>query len=262
MTSDRSGPSGHLLLDRRDGVLAITLNRPRVKNAMTWQGWTDLRDVLRAVDPVTDRVVVLSGAGGDFCAGADLGGPETGRYQVENMRIVGDACLELHRLPVPVIARVDGVAVGAGMNLALMCDFVIASVRARFSEIFVKRAMSVDFGGSWILPRIVGLHRAKELVLLGDIISAEQAREIGLVHRVAGVDQLDEVVADLAARLAAGPRLALAQCKALLNNSLELTLEQALDQEARAQAVSAGSPDVTEALEAFTQKRPANFTRS
>ncbi|TDC43898.1 enoyl-CoA hydratase [Actinomadura sp. KC345] len=267
-----------LLIDRCDGVLTVTLNRPRVKNAMPLAGWAALRDAFRSVDPLADRVVVVTGADGDFCAGADLdtgapntgapntgapntgapntGASGTGTHPVDDMRIVGDACLALHRLPVPTIARVDGVAVGAGMNLALMCDFVVASTRARFSEIFVQRAMSVDFGGSWILPRLVGLHRAKELVLLGDIIDAGTAREIGLVHRVADEPELDAAVAELAARLAAGPRLAMAGSKALLNACFDRTLEQALDDEGRTQAISLSSPDADEAIEAFRQKRP------
>ena len=249
-----------LLIDRSDGVLTITLNRPRVKNAVTLAGWAALRDAFRSVDPLSDRVVVVTGADGDFCAGADLDArgtrDRTGAHQVDDMRVVGDACLALHRLPVPTIARVDGVAVGAGMNLALACDFVVASTRARFSEIFVRRAMSVDFGGSWVLPRLVGLHRAKELVLLGDIIDAGTAREIGLLHRVTDVTELDAAVVALAARLAAGPRLAMAGSKALLNNSFDRTLEQALDDEGRTQAISTSSPDVDEAVEAFRQKRP------
>ncbi|MCT2583522.1 enoyl-CoA hydratase/isomerase family protein [Actinophytocola gossypii] len=251
-----------VLLERSDGVATITLNRPRVKNAMTWDGWTGLRDAVRAIDPLTDRVVVVTGAGEDFCAGADLTGPATGGHQVDDMRIVGDACLALHRLPIPTIARVDGVAVGAGMNLALVCDFVVAAARARFSEIFVKRAMSVDFGGSWLLPRLVGLRRAKELVLLGDIIDAAKADELGLLHRVVEPADLDKVVAELADRLAAGPRLAMAGSKALLNDAFDVTLERALDEEARAQAVSVSSPDAAEAIEAFLHKRTPDFRRS
>lgn len=268
MTNDPSSaattvdPADTVLLDRCDGVLTITLNRPRVKNAMRWPDWTRLRDAVRSMDPLTDRVVVVTGAGGDFCAGADLGGPPTGGHQVDDMRIVGDACLALHRLPVPTIARVDGVAVGAGMNLALVCDFVIASTRARFAEIFVKRAMSVDFGGSWLLPRLIGLRRAKELVLLGDIVDAGVADEYGLLHKLVDAAELDKAVGDLADRLAAGPRLAMAGSKALLNDAFDTTLERALDEEARAQAVSVSSPDAAEAIEAFLHKRPADFRRT
>jgi enoyl-CoA hydratase/carnithine racemase len=137
-----------VLSERSDGIVTITLNRPRVKNAMSLDDWARLVLALRAVDPLQDRVVVLTGAGSDFCSGADLSGPPSAGHQVDVMRILGDACLALHQLAVPTIARVDGADVGAGMNLALACDFVIVSSRARFSEIFVKRALSVDFGGS------------------------------------------------------------------------------------------------------------------
>lgn len=259
MTREAGDVAAFVLIERADGIVTITLNRPHVKNAMPFAGWARLHDVIRSVDPIEDRVVVLTGMGRDFCAGANLGGPSTGGHQVDDMRFVGDACLALHRLPVPTIARVDGAAVGAGMNLALVCDFVVASTRARFSEIFVRRALSVDFGGSWLLPRLVGLARAKELVLLGDIIEAAQAEEIGLLHKVVDADKLDGAVADLADRLAAGPRLAMAGSKSLLNGSFDVTLERALEDEARAQVVSASSPDAGEALEAFLHKRPADF---
>ena len=260
MSSQVSGEAPAVLVTRAGSVVTITLSRPRVKNAMTRAGWAELRDAVRAVDPVRDRVAVVTGAGDDFCAGADLNGPPGGDHLVDDMRIVGDACLALHRLAVPTIARVDGVAVGAGMNLALACDFVVASSRARFGEIFVRRALSVDFGGSWLLPRLVGLRQAKELVLLGDIIGATQARDIGLLHEVVDAGQLDGVVGDLAGQLAAGPRLAIAGSKALLNGAFDVTLERALDDEARTQAVCVASPDAAEAREAFLQKRPPGFS--
>lgn len=259
VTRESGDAAAFVLMQRADGIVTITLNRPQVKNAMPFAGWARLRDAIRSVDPISDRVVVLTGAGVDFCSGADLGAPSTGGHQVDDMRIVSETCLALHRLAVPTIARVDGVAVGAGMNLSLVCDFVVASTRARFSEIFVKRALSVDFGGSWLLPRLVGMARAKELVLLGDFIDAPEAKEIGLLHRVVEPDELDPVVADLADRLTAGPRLAMAGSKALLNGAFDVTFERALDDEARAQAVSVSSPDAVEAMEAFLQKRPADF---
>lgn len=259
MTGSACDAAPFVLVERADGIATITLNRPRVKNAMTWAGWSQLRDAVRSVDQVEDRVVVVTGAGGDFCAGANLAGPSTGGQQIDDMRLINDTCLALHRLAVPTIARVDGVAVGAGMNLALVCDFVVASTRARFSQIFVQRALSVDFGGSWLLPRLVGQRRAKELVLLGDIIDAGQADDIGLLHKLVDPDKLDGAVSELADRLASGPRLALAASKALLNGAFDVTLERALDEEARAQTINAASPDAAEALDAFVNKRSANF---
>lgn len=252
----------HIRFSRSDDVVTITLDRPRVKNALPVQGWAELRDAFRAVKPGRDRVLVLTGAGTDFCAGADLGGPATGDHHLVDMQIITDMCIALYRLPIPTVARVDGVAVGAGMNLALACDFVVATSRSRFSEIFVNRALSVDCGGSWLLPRLIGTHRAKELVLLGDIIDAEQAHDIGLIRNVVEQEHLDKTVDELVERLVEGPSLALSQSKSMLNNAFEVTLEHALDDEARAQTVNHVSDDAAEALAAFKAKRPNNFRKN
>ncbi|GAA1746534.1 enoyl-CoA hydratase/isomerase family protein [Aeromicrobium alkaliterrae] len=250
-----------LLVDRADGIVTITLNRPDRKNSVTSLGWADLRDALRTIDPRTDRAVVVTGAGETFCAGADLAGNDDTRSDLENMRIVGEVCREMFHLTVPTVAAVDGAAVGAGMNLALACDFVVATDRVRFCEIFSQRALSVDFGGSWLLPRLVGLAKAKELVLLADFLTADQAHELGLVHRVVAPGDLGSTARDLAARLAAGPQTAITLSKALLNHSFETTLEGALEDEARAQAISLQSGDAKEAFSAFLEKRPATYTR-
>jgi 2-(1,2-epoxy-1,2-dihydrophenyl)acetyl-CoA isomerase len=143
--------------------------------------------------------------------------------------------------------------------MALGCDLIVASDEARFSEIFARRGLSIDFGGSWLLPRLVGLHRAKELALLADIISAKEAEAMGLVNRVVPAGELDAFVDDWARRLAAGPPIALAQTKRMLNNSFEVTLEQALEDEGWAQTVNFGTADVTEAMQAFFQKREPKF---
>ncbi len=175
------------------------------------------------------------------------------------MRHIGDAALALHRMPKPTIAKVNGVAVGAGCNLALGCDLIVASDEARFSEIFARRGLTIDFGGSWILPRLVGMHRAKELALLADIISAKEAEAMGLVNRVVPVGELDAFVDDWATRLAAGPPIALAQTKRLLNNAFMVTMEQALEDEGAAQTVNFGTQDTLEAMSAFVQKRDPEF---
>jgi 2-(1,2-epoxy-1,2-dihydrophenyl)acetyl-CoA isomerase len=251
-----------IIVTRNAGVVTVTLNRPRRKNAISGQMWDELlvtfRDIASRGD---DRVVVLTGADGDFCSGADLSGTDTARHrhQLAAMRHVGDVCLALHRLPQPSIAKVRGVAVGAGLNMALACDLVVAAADARFSEIFARRGLSVDFGGSWILPRRIGMHRAKELVLLADIIDAAEAERIGLVNRVLPGDELDAFVDGWAARLAAGPPIALAQSKRLLDNSLGVTLEQALDDEGAAQTVNFATRDTLEAMQAFIDKRQPTF---
>mgnify|MGYP001400580307 FL=1 len=185
-----------ILVNQTENIATVTINRPDVKNAITSQMWDELTGISTELgfdDSV--RAVVVTGAGDDFCSGADVSGMGSAKgertHQLESMRKVGDCCLALFNMPKITIARISGVAVGAGMNLALCCDIVIASEKARFSEIFAKRGLSVDFGGSFLLPRIVGLQKAKELVLLADVISAEDANRMGLVNYVVPVDELD-----------------------------------------------------------------------
>ena len=160
-----------------NGVVTLTLNRPEKKNAMNAAMFNELLAVFREVNDATaDRVLVITGAGDAFCSGADLGarGGDP-RHPLQRLHWVADIALALHRIPKPVIAKVNGVAAGAGLNLALGCDLIVASEQARFSEIFARRGLTVDFGGSWILPRLVGMHRAKELAFFADIISAKEA---------------------------------------------------------------------------------------
>ena len=250
-------------VSRASGIVTITMNRPAKKNAANAQMWNDLLDAFRDIAAsATDRVVVLTGAGGDFCAGADLtegGTGAPGQHQLASMRHVGDVALALHRLPMPTIAKVRGVAVGAGCNMALGCDLVVASDNARFSEIFARRGLSIDFGGSWVLPRLIGMHRARELAFLADIISASEAERIGLVNRVVPDAEIDEFVAAWATRLAAGPPIALSMTKRMLNNSLQVTLEQALDDEGVAQSLNFTTADTAEAMRAFVDKREPRF---
>ncbi len=258
-----------ITVERLEGVVTITLRRPERKNAINGPMWDELLTEIRAIaGSADDRAVVITGAGGDFCSGADVGdmssgqgggSAEPGRHQLTAMRHVGDVCLALHRLPQPTVAKVRGVAVGAGANLALVCDLVVAGETARFSEIFARRGLSIDFGGSWILPRVVGMHRAKELALLADIIDANEAERMGLVNRVLPDAELDAFVADWAGRLAAGPPIALAMTKRLLNNSFSVTLEEALDDEGLSQTVNFGTKDTAEAVRAFMEKRTPAF---
>ena len=176
----------------------------------------------------------ITGAGGAFCSGADIGVPEDIHPRHKLQRLT-DVALALHELSVPTVAKVTGVAVGAGWNLALGCDFVVATPESRFCQIFAKRGLSVDLGGSWLLPKLVGLQQAKRLVLLADMIDAAEAHALGLVTWVRPADEIDAFVDDLAGRLAAGPPVALAQSKALLNDGANGTLAEALANEARAQ---------------------------
>ena len=251
-----------LLVTRpHDAVLEVTLNRPAKKNAINAEMWTELTEVLRhAAEDRSVRVMVLGGAGGAFCSGADLSGTNlSGGDTLSRMRRINEVALLLHRLAKPTIAKVSGIAAGAGCNMALGCDIIIAGTSARFSEIFVRRGLSVDFGGSFLLPRLIGMHKAKELALTGDIIDAAAAKEIGLVNRVVEDGDLDAAVAEMAVRLAEGPPIAMGLTKALLNASLERSMEEALEAEALSQTINGKSADAREAISAFLEKRAPHF---
>jgi enoyl-CoA hydratase/carnithine racemase len=244
-----------------NGVVTLTLNRPEKKNAMNGTMFGELLTVFREIDASSSaRVLVITGAGDAFCSGADLAdrGKDT-RPTLVRLHWVADIALALHRIPKPVIAKVNGIAVGAGLNLALGCDLIVASEQARFSEIFARRGLSIDFGGSWLLPRLVGMHRAKELALFADIISAKEAADMGLVNRVVPAARLDAFVTDWADRLAAGPPLALSMTKRLLTNSFSMTMDEALEAEGMAQSVNGGTEDAPEAIRAFLEKREPKF---
>ncbi len=250
-----------VLLSREGGVATVTLNRPQRKNAIDGATWAGLQQALRtAADDDETRAVVITGAGGAFCAGADLSGDRGGEHPLRRMHAVNDVALTLYEMAKPTVAKVDGVAVGAGWNLALGCDLVVASTEARFSQIFAKRGLSLDFGGSWLLPRIVGLQQAKRLALLADFVGAEEARELGLVTWVTAPDELDGFVADVAQRLAAGAPVALAQSKALLNQGIDQTFREALENEARAQTINFATEDAPAAFAAFLERTEPTFT--
>jgi enoyl-CoA hydratase/carnithine racemase len=249
-----------LLITDDAGVRTLTLNRPDRKNAINAALWEELTDALRGAARDTElRALVITGAGGAFCSGADIGTPED-IHPRHKLRRLTEVALALHELTVPTVAKVNGVAVGAGWNLALGCDFVVATPESRFCQIFSKRGLSVDLGGSWLLPKLVGLQQAKRLVLLADMIDAEEARSLGLVTWVKAADEIDAFVTELTGRLAAGPPVALAQSKALLNDGAAVTMREALANEARAQPGNFATADSTEAYAAFAQKREAAFT--
>lgn len=253
-----------LQVERTDGIVTVTLDRPAKKNAINRQMWDELLATATTIASSNDdRCVVLTGAGGDFCSGADLSGDGArgeGPHQLANMRAINAVVQAWHELPQPTIAKVTGVVAGVGLSFALGCDLVAASSDARFSTIFAKRGLSLDGGQSWLLPRLVGMHRAKELALLAEMLSAEEALALGLVNRVVGAADLGPLVADWAARLAAGPPIAMAMTKRMLNRTFEQSFAQALDDEARCQTVNFGTSDTTEAIVAFLQKREPTFT--
>jgi 2-(1,2-epoxy-1,2-dihydrophenyl)acetyl-CoA isomerase len=250
-----------LLVERKDGVVQVTMNRPEKKNAISYTMFRELLETFEAVNErPDDRVLVLTGQGGNFSSGADLTAGDTPDWhQLDKMQFYGSVGLALHQVSKPTIAKIRGVAVGAGLNLGLGCDLIVASDDARFSEIFARRGLSLDVGGSWLLPRLIGLHRAKELALFADIVPADEAERMGLVNRVVPDAELDGFVDDWARRLAAGPPLALAQSKRMLNNAFAYGLAEALDAEGMAQSVNVATDDTREAMAAFLEKRPPRF---
>ncbi|HWF15279.1 MAG TPA: enoyl-CoA hydratase [Acidimicrobiales bacterium] len=254
-----------LIVERKDGIATVTMNRPERKNAANGRMLVELREIFEEIeDSPDDRVMILTGAGGAFCSGADLGdssGPtnDPSRSGLSRMRRLGDVALTLHHISKPTIAKVDGVAVGAGFSLALGCDLVVCTEVARLSMIFSKRGLSLDNGASWLLPRLIGMARAKEVALFGDMWSAEEAFAIGLVNRVLPVDQIDAFVDDWARRLTDGPPLALSMTKSLLHASSMASMEQAVEDEARCQALNFSSKDTAEAMAAFAEKREPVF---
>jgi 2-(1,2-epoxy-1,2-dihydrophenyl)acetyl-CoA isomerase len=244
-------------------VRTLTMSNPGRRNAVPPSGWAELAEAFDDFEASPQRVLVLTGTDGDFCAGADMNrssaATPSAADNAARMRRTNAAALALHRLSKPTIAAVDGVAVGAGMNLAIGCDIVIATQRARFSEIFVTRGLTVDFGGTWLLPRLVGLARARELALTGRLFGPDEALEMGMVTSVVPVDALDETVSNMAETLSAGAPLAQAIIKRALDRSSSMTFEQALSFEEQAQAVLLGSEDLVEGAAAFLQKREPEF---
>ena len=248
-----------ILLHDHDGVLTVTMSNPDRKNALTKQMFVDLASAFRQAHRA--RALVLRGDGENFCTGADLTDPAgiSSSAPVEYMRTVSQAAYELHALKIPTLAAVDGLAVGAGLALALGCDLILASDRARFSMIFAQRALSLDLGASWFLTRRVGMTKAKELALLAEILDAASAKDAGLINWIVESALFDDEVAKFARRLGSGPTLAYSRINTLLDASLEVSLLEALEAESLAQVASFGSADTAEAMRAFMEKRPATF---
>ena len=255
-----------VLLDHSDGVATITLNRPERLNAFA----DDMRECLAAaLDDAAGspaRVLVVTGAGRAFCAGgdvrhmADLKGRGDAGEGVQRLLDAGRAVIErLVALPIPTIAAVNGAAAGAGLNLALACDLRIASDQASFTQSFVRIGLHPDWGGTFHLPRAVGLAKALEMCWLGDPIDAAEALRLGLVGRVVAGDRLAEEPRELARRLAEAPATSVRRVKRNLRAAFVRTLAECMDAEAAAQAACWRSPDVAEGLQAFVEKRAPRF---
>jgi 2-(1,2-epoxy-1,2-dihydrophenyl)acetyl-CoA isomerase len=254
-----------LLVERRDAITTVTLNRPEARNALDLVMRRELTAALDEIEADPEaRVVVLTGAGGHFCAGGDVKTMQAKRHTAAEGRarveLLNRMVLRLVDFPRPTIAMVDGYAVGAGCNLALCCDLIVASERAKFGEVFAKIGLVPDGGGTWLLSRVVGLARAKELIFGAEIIDAAEAHRIGLINRVVATSELPAVTRGLAERIAAGPPTVHRLAKQLVNRAATSDLASALDREAFAQALALTAEDHQEGLRAFFDKRQPRFT--
>jgi enoyl-CoA hydratase/carnithine racemase len=246
----------------RDAVRTLTISRPERRNAIPADGWPTLTEAFEAFEASDARILVLRGQGGDFCAGADVGDqfePDGTAAGKRRMKITSGAAMALHRITKPTIAVVDGVAVGAGLNMALGCDVVIASTRARFAEIFVRRGLTLDFGGSWLLPRVVGLQRAKDLALSGRVVDADEALRLGLCLDVVEPNDLEARVNEQVDRFLAGAPIAQMFAKQGIDHAWDVSFADALDWEGQSQAICFGTSDFVEGVVSFHQKRPPEF---
>ena len=259
-----------VIVAQRGAVRTLTLNRPTALNSFTGAMHDELATALDAAAADAQvRCVVLTGAGRGFCAGQDLsdpivapnrsGGPPTD-VGAAIERYYRPLALRVRSMPMPVVAAVNGVAAGAGANLALCCDIVIAARSASFIQAFAKIGLVPDCGGSWLLPRLVGRSRAFGLALLADKLGAEDAERIGLIWKCIADDAFAAETGSLAARLAAMPTRALVAIRGVLDEAQALSFEAALGREAEAQSELGASADYLEGVAAFAAKRPPVFS--
>ena len=267
---------GRVLVENRDGYMVITLNRPDKLNAFTALQNTSLLETLQAAEADPDcRAVVLTGAGRGFCAGQDLGErdpknttPDLGHtidtYFNPLVRQLRDmplpAISHLIRAEVPVICAVNGVAAGAGANVALACDIVMAARSAKFIQAFSKIGLVPDSGGTWTVTHLIGEARAKAIMMTGMPVSAEKAEEWGLIWKAVDDASLMEEACAMAASLAKGATIGLGLTKSLVHAASTNTLDQQLDLERDTQRDAGKTPDYAEGVSAFLEKRPAQFS--
>ncbi|MFU8814722.1 MAG: enoyl-CoA hydratase [Pseudomonadales bacterium] len=261
-----------LLEDFSDGVATLTMNRPEARNAMTGEMMAALDDAVRrlAADPAV-RCVVLTGAGNAFCAGGDVKGQAKAaseraagssfsiEQRVQGLRAAMETARVLHEMPKPTLAVIPGAAAGAGLSLALACDLRIAAAEAKMTTAFAKIGASGDYGGSYFLPRLVGAAKARELYFTADIISGQQAFELGLVNHVYPATDLPSAARAFAVKLASLPTAAIGYMKRNLNAADEASLSQVLDMEAEHMVRTMMTEDHANAAKAFVEKRPPQF---
>ncbi len=251
-----------------NNVATVTLNRPEKLNALTFEAYADLRDLLAELPHRGDtKVLVLRGSGRGFCGGGDVNEiigeliKMGARDLMSFTKMTGDVIRAMREIPIPIIAGIQGIAAGAGAVLALAADFRVVSESGRFAFLFTRVGLSGgDMGAAYLLPRMVGIGRATQLLMLGDTIDAKTADRYGLVSELVSDDQLDEGVSRLAARLAAGPALAYAQTKALLTREQDMSLPASVELDAMTQALLMTTHDHAEFHAAFNAKRPPEWT--
>jgi enoyl-CoA hydratase/carnithine racemase len=245
------------------GVATITLSRPDRLNALTFEVYAELRDLFASLAHDPDvKAVIITGEGRGFCSGGDVDAI-IGELLKQDMtellsftRMTGALIANIRAVPVPVIAAINGVAAGAGAVIALASDFRLAVPTASLAFLFTRVGLAgADMGAAYLLPRVVGMARATELLMLGDRISAEEALRIGLVNRVVAPDALMNEARALAARLAAGPSFALGMTKTLLNQELDIDFASAIEAEAQGQAICMQTPSFRQAYEAFKSRK-------
>ena len=254
-----------LLFDVADGVAKVTMNRPEKRNAINRTMFNELREAFKRIGEDKEiRSFVLTGTGDHFCSGADLSGmgdaPASQAEMLARMRDIHDVMKTIIFNPKAGVAAIRGYAAGGGASLALACDLIVMADDAKFAELFVKRGLVMDMSGTFTLPRTIGIHRAKELALIGDSIDAQRAYEIGIANRVVAVDELETTVKDLASRLAAGPPLTISLMKRAINESLGKGFDEVLEQESFNQSILFATKDFQEAITAFFEKREPRFT--
>ena len=257
----------HFRFSTVDGVATVTLDRPDKLNALTFEAYADLRDLLLELPHRTDvRVLVIRGEGKGFCGGGDVNEiigeliAMDARDLMRFTKMTGDVIRAMRECPVPIISVIHGIAAGAGAVIALASDFRIVGPAGRFAFLFTKVGLSGgDMGAAYLLPRVVGLGRATQMLMLGDTIDAATADRYGLVSELVTAEDLDDKVTALAARLAAGPTLAYAQTKSLLTRELDMPLSSAMELDAMTQALLMTTHDHAEFHAAFTDKRPPNW---
>ena len=254
--------------DVRDGVATVTFNRPDKLNALTFEAYADLRDLLAELPAHTDtRVLVITGQGRGFCSGGDveeiigeLHKLDTAEL-LEFTRMTGTVVKSMRECPLPVIAAINGIAAGAGSVIALAADFRLMASSATFAFLFTRVGLSgADMGSAYLLPRIVGLGRATELLMLGDKLDAQRAYEIGLATQVTPDDQLSDTAQGLAQRLASGPAFAYSTTKSMITRELDMSLGAAIELEAVTQALMMHSEDWVEFYEAWSERRKPDWS--